>query len=83
MAGTIVKLKGAAMKIRPLLVLSMVIGSCLRADVATASDEPQVKMSKSGICHEPGSTYYQQTKNYTPYNTLEECLRAGGRRPKK
>lgn len=42
-----------------------------------------VKMSKSGICHAPGSTYYKQTKNYTPYSTLQDCLHAGGRMPKK
>ena len=39
--------------------------------------------SKSGICHKPGSTYYQQTKIFTPFNTLDECLKSGGRLPKK
>jgi len=53
------------------------------AHVAFAIEEPPVKMSKSGICHAQGTSYYAQTKNYTAYNTLEECLRAGGRRPKK
>ena len=49
---------------------------------ATAQSEP-VKMSKSGICHAPNTTYYSQTKNFIPYKTLDECLRAGGRMPKK
>ena len=49
---------------------------------AVQAAEP-VKMSKSGICHAPGSTYYKQTKNYTPYPTLKDCLNAGGRIPKK
>jgi hypothetical protein len=49
---------------------------------AFAYSEP-VKMSKSGICHAPGSTYYSQTKNFTPYKTLDDCIRAGGRMPKK
>jgi hypothetical protein len=49
---------------------------------AHAQSEP-VKMSKSGICHAPNTTYYNQTKNYTPYKTLKECLNAGGRMPKK
>lgn len=49
---------------------------------AAHASEP-VKMSKSGICHAPGSTYYKQTKNYTPYPTLQACLNAGGRMPKK
>jgi hypothetical protein len=48
----------------------------------TLAAEP-VKMSKSGICHAPGSTYYTQTKHFTPYPTLKDCLNAGGRMPKK
>jgi len=46
------------------------------------SPEP-VKLSKSGICHAPGTSYYVQTKNFTPFKTLDECLKAGGRLPKK
>jgi len=46
------------------------------------ASEP-VKMSKSGICHAPGTTYYKQTKNYTPYPTMQACLSAGGNIPKK
>jgi len=42
----------------------------------------EVKKSKSNICHTPGSTYYSRTKKYTPYKTLEDCLKSGGRRPK-
>ena len=42
-----------------------------------------VKMSNSGICHAPNTTYYEQTKNFTPYKTLDDCLKAGGRMPKK
>jgi hypothetical protein len=42
-----------------------------------------VKMSKSGICHSPNTTYYNQTKHFTPYPTLKDCLNAGGRMPKK
>ena len=50
--------------------------------VLLAQGKP-VKMSNSGICHAPNSTYYSQTKNFTPYKTLDECLKAGGRMPKK
>ena len=50
---------------------------------AFAQPEPPVKMSKTGICHEKGSTYYAQTKSFTPYKTLQECLKAGGRMPKR
>ncbi len=41
-----------------------------------------VKMSNSKICHAPGTEYYSRTKNFTPYNSLDDCLRAGGRMPK-
>ena len=47
------------------------------------ADEPPVKKSKSGICHAKGSTYYSRTKNYTSYQTMEACLKSGGRKPKK
>lgn len=40
-----------------------------------------VKKSNTGICHAPGSTYYDRTKNYTPYNSLQACLNSGGRMP--
>ncbi|MCX6734319.1 MAG: hypothetical protein NTZ25_00210 [Candidatus Peregrinibacteria bacterium] len=45
--------------------------------------EPQVKKSTSGICHERGSTYYDKTKNFQPYLSLDDCLNSGGRLPKK
>jgi hypothetical protein len=48
-----------------------------------AQSDPPVKMSSTGICHAQGSTYYNQTKKFTSYKTLDECLKAGGRMPKK
>ena len=56
------------------LILSLTVNS--------ETKEP-VKLSKSGICHAPATTYYEQTKNFTAYKTLDECLKAGGRLPKK
>ena len=47
------------------------------------AQEKPVKMSNSGICHAPNTTYYEQNKKFTPYKTLDECLKAGGRTPKK
>ncbi|MCZ8133067.1 MAG: hypothetical protein O9284_17500 [Steroidobacteraceae bacterium] len=40
-----------------------------------------MKMSGSGICHEPTSPFYSRTTNYEPYPTLAACLLAGGRLP--
>ena len=48
-----------------------------------AQSDPPVKMSSSGICHAQGSTYYNQTKKFTAYKTMDECLKAGGRMPAK
>ena len=42
-----------------------------------------VKKSNSGICHIPGSHYYNQTKHFTPFKTLDDCLKSGGRLPKR
>ncbi|WP_417522300.1 HNH endonuclease family protein [Marinobacter sp.] len=41
-----------------------------------------VKQSSSGICHDQSSSYYERTKNFKPFSSLDACLRAGGRLPK-
>jgi micrococcal nuclease len=48
---------------------------------APATTSGVVKKSSSSICHAPGTTYYSRTTNFTPYNTLDECLASGGRMP--
>ncbi len=63
------------------ILIAAVLSAFLAAG-AQAQSEP-VKMSKSGICHAPNTTYYNQTKSFTAYKTLDECLKAGGRMPKK
>ena len=55
----------------------------LLVSAGVLAQEKPVKMSNSGICHAPNTTYYEQTKNFTPHKTLDECLKAGGRMPKK
>jgi hypothetical protein len=44
---------------------------------------PPVKKSTSAICHEKGTLFYKNTKTFTPYNSLPDCLNSGGRLPKK
>ena len=44
---------------------------------------PAVKKSKSGICHAAGSSYYGRTLNFTPFATMDECIKSGGRLPKR
>ena len=41
-----------------------------------------VKLSKNGICHSPGTEYYDRTKEFDSYPSLAACLKAGGREPK-
>jgi hypothetical protein len=40
--------------------------------------EPPVKLSQSGICHERGTSYYGATWHYQSFDTLADCLKAGG-----
>ena len=51
------------------------------ADKAAAA-EPDVKKSKSNICHDKTSSGYKQTKNFTGFKTMDECVKSGGRPPK-
>lgn len=44
---------------------------------------PPTKKSNTGICHAPGTTYYARTTHFTPFGTLEDCLKSGGRLPKR
>ena len=63
-------------KLLTLLVLLFISLSIQAAD-------PPVKKSNSGICHDTKSSYYEKTKNFTPFKTIDECLKSGGRLPKK
>ncbi len=46
-------------------------------------DSVKVKLSNSGICHDASSRHYERVKNFTPYESMQQCLDAGGRAPKK
>jgi hypothetical protein len=63
------------------ILITLVLWAFLVAG-AQAQTDP-VKKNKSGICHAPKTSYYNQTKTFTPYKTLKECLNASGRMPKK
>ena len=51
------------------------------ADKKEAATEPSVKKSDSGICHEKGSPSYGNTKKFTPFATVDECVKSGGKLP--
>jgi hypothetical protein len=42
-----------------------------------------VKKSESGICHDKTSASYEQTKKFTEFKSVDECLKSGGKLPKK
>lgn len=46
------------------------------------TNKVHTKLSKNGICHTKGSTYYNRVKNYQSFDSLEECLKYG-RMPKR
>ena len=50
--------------------------------IVEVSEELVIKKSETGICVAPHTTYYDTTKNYTKYKTLDECLKSGGSLPK-
>jgi len=70
-----------------------VIGSALTSETTkttasvgsstSTSSGGVVKKSSTGICHAPGTTYYNQTKSFVAFDTLDACLSSGGRLPKR
>lgn len=65
---------------------TILVAGLLSLSCASAADvvenKPPVKMSSSGICHAPGTAFYNKTKKFEAYRTIEECVNAGGRLPK-
>ncbi len=56
--------------------------SVVTVPTTVSADGPAVKKSTTGICHQKGSTYYDKTKEFSPYVSLQACLDSGGRLPK-
>ena len=67
------------MRILLTAVLAMALFGAMVAEPAAQA----VKKSKSGICHCPGGSYYERTRNFTPFDTIKACLDSGGREPKR
>jgi len=67
-----------------LCALSLAVGPVAIAPAPLlAQSGPAVKMSRNGICHPRGGTYYGRTIHYTPYPSMAACIRAGGRAPRR
>ena len=69
--------------LRAFVILTLTLSLFSINLVASDSSNPPVKKSNTGICHPKGGTYYEQTKNFTPFKNMEDCLKSGGRVPKK
>lgn len=59
----------------------MIAIALLIASPALAEEIKPVKLSVNGICHDQSSAHYNRTRNFTAFETLEQCLAAGGRLP--
>jgi hypothetical protein len=63
---------------KSLLLLVILIGFSFSHTASAAV----VKMSNSGLCHPPQSSWYERTKNYQAFASLEACLASDGKLPK-
>jgi hypothetical protein len=62
-------------------IKSFLILICLSLFTSISHAET-IKKSKSGICHDSNSPYYERTKNFISFNSLSSCIDSGGRLPK-
>lgn len=65
-----------------LLTLTMMTLAALMLMAAPAANAEVVKKSRSDICHDQRSRFYERTKNFEAFSTIEACLESGGRLPK-
>ena len=81
-------MKKHLLKFGVLIILTISLMGCGQNTPSTVDEpsitgKPAVKKSINSICHEKGSTYYNKTKNFIPYDSIDECLDSGGRLPKR
>ena len=62
--------------------LALALGMAQAADPKEAA-EPAVKKSDSGICHDKTSPSFGNTKKFTAFKTMDECVKSGGTLPAK
>lgn len=66
---------------RKIFIVTILLSSVLF--FSGCSSDPAVKKSNAGICHKKGTNFYNNTKNFTAYDSIDDCLSSGGRLPKK
>ena len=62
--------------------LALALGVAQAADPKEAA-EPAVKKSEAGICHDKTSPSFGNTKKFTAFKTVDECVKSGGTLPAK
>jgi hypothetical protein len=50
--------------------------------LSSIAEAKLVKKSSSGLCHTLESSWYERTKNYKAFESLEGCIQSGGKLPK-
>lgn len=67
------------------LRVSVLVGwGLIGMSAVTAADkaaDPVVKKSDSGICHDKSSPSFANTKKFTAFNSVDECVKSGGKLP--
>ena len=58
-------------------IVVLTIGSSIAS--AQGVEDPPIKKSAQGICHERGKGSYSSTKHFESFDTLEACIASGGR----
>ena len=64
------------------VALGLGLGMAQAADPKEAA-EPAVKKSDSGICHDKTSPSFGNTKKFTAFKSVDECVKSGGTLPAK
>ena len=66
-----------------LVAASFIACIALAAAPSATADDLVVKQSRSGICHCPGGDSYEAVTRFKAFETIEACLEADGRHPKR
>jgi hypothetical protein len=50
---------------------------------AATQQQPPTKKTKDGVCYAPGTRQYARIKDFIPFVGLTDCLKSGGRLPRR
>lgn len=74
-------LRSSAAGVLATFVLPLSVAVTQSAYAKNAGEEGAVKLSSGGICHESSSAHFERLKKFQRFNTMSECIAAGGRLP--